>query len=67
MMKIALLLNQSHSGGTPLIKVSLLIYNLAVLLENEFLLSQRNYKLVHNFNLFSYPEVCLRWSEEDAI
>lgn len=65
-MKIALLLNQSHSGGTALIKVSLLIYNLAALLENEFLLSP-NYKLVHNFNLLSYPEVCLRWSEEDAI
>lgn len=34
-MKIALLLNQSHSGGTALIKVSFL-YNLAFLLENEF-------------------------------
>lgn len=35
-MKIALLLNQSHCGGTVLIKVSIYIYNLAFLLENEF-------------------------------
>lgn len=34
-MKIALLLNQTHSGGTALIKVSFL-YNLAFLLENDF-------------------------------
>lgn len=35
-MKIALLLNQSHSGGTALIKVFFYVYNLAFLLENEF-------------------------------
>lgn len=34
-MKIALFLNQSHSGGTTLIKTSFL-YILTFLLENEF-------------------------------
>lgn len=65
MKKIALLLNQSHSGGTALIKVSFLIYNLAFLLENEFF----NLQITNCLTLlifFSDIEGCMRWSEKDA-
>ena len=65
MKKIALLLNQSHSGGTALIKVSFLIYNLAFLLENEFF----NLQITNCLTLlifFSDIEACMRWSEKDA-
>lgn len=65
MKKIALRLNQSYCGGTALIKVSFLIYNLAFLLENEFF----NLQITNCLTLlifFSHIEGCMRWSEKDA-
>lgn len=65
MMKIALLLNQSHSSGTALKKVSFLIYNLAFLLENVFFNLQITTCLTL-LTFFSDTEACMRWGEEDT-
>ena len=65
-MKIALLLNQSHCGGTVLIKVYIYIYiyiyiyNLAFLLENEFFYFQ----ITNWLTLLTIsPNLKLAWDE----
>lgn len=61
MMKIALLLNQSHSGRTALIKVSFL--NIIQLSYQKTNSSISKLHIASHFNLISNPEAYLRWSE----